>query len=89
MQYLGLHARRGCCNIRREHKIRHDDIMDRAAGAFWAPVDDDRSLLQLMEFYRGREAEDARDRVYGLLGLAYASYQDRVRPDYNISPEVG
>lgn len=46
----------------------------------------DASLVRYLNYFRSRLASDARDKLYGLLGILPAPVQQRFKPDYEFSP---
>ena len=82
-----------CCK-----RVRYENNMDRLWYCFETvatlietittrKTPADFGLLQFMSQFRNRESADPRDKVYGLLGLAFGEEVGFVEPDYTLSYE--
>ena len=48
---------------------------------------DNMSFFRKVSYFRGHKVTDARDKIYGMLGLMGHGDEEFIKPDYNLSPE--
>lgn len=87
MDYLPRHMGEGCCELRPEHKFAAFDTL-MYQWRFKTELQSEKSMLELLAYYRVRNSGDPRDKVYALLGLASTKFRQLIKVDYRMPKEV-